>query len=181
MVLTGIPQMASPGCRRWQHKGRTSTNPALNRYARSRSALYRADMAMGNPAQWSFHAPRAHPGLGSAHLSCRATWMLMVGPPSWRQGGRSQPIDEAEDFPEQLPWHRHLRRSEGDVSSMANHLRTDLHQLFPQRARRPFNVGYWLQADIPRGSAERRSLTPSRPERGSYPVNVLLTASRQPS
>ncbi len=27
----GIPQMASPGCRRWQHKGRTSTNPALNR------------------------------------------------------------------------------------------------------------------------------------------------------
>ena len=51
--------MASPGCRRWWHKGRTSTNPALNRYGRSRSALYRADMAMGNPAQWSFHALRA--------------------------------------------------------------------------------------------------------------------------
>ncbi len=44
--LTGIPQMASPGCRRWRHKGRTSTNAALNRYGRSRSALYRADMAM---------------------------------------------------------------------------------------------------------------------------------------
>ena len=50
--------MASPGCRRWQHKGRTSTNPALNRYRRSRSALYRADMAIGNPAQCSFHALR---------------------------------------------------------------------------------------------------------------------------
>ena len=50
--------MASPGCRRWQHKGRTSKNPALNRYGRSRSALYRADMAMGNPAQWSFRALR---------------------------------------------------------------------------------------------------------------------------
>ena len=61
MVLTGIPQMPSPGCRRWQHKGRTSTIPALTWYGRSRSALNRADMAMGNPAQWSFHALRAHP------------------------------------------------------------------------------------------------------------------------
>ncbi len=61
--------MASPACRRWQHKGRTGTNPALNWYGRSRSALYRAEMAMGNPAQWSFHALRAHPGLGSAHLA----------------------------------------------------------------------------------------------------------------
>ena len=34
-------------CRLERHKGRTSTNPALNRYGRSRSALYRADMAMG--------------------------------------------------------------------------------------------------------------------------------------
>ncbi len=40
-----------------------------NADGRSRSALYRADMAMGNPAQWSFHALRAHPGLGSAHLA----------------------------------------------------------------------------------------------------------------
>ncbi len=41
-------------------------------------------MAMGSPARWSFHAPRVHPGLGSAHLSCRATWMLLDGVPSWR-------------------------------------------------------------------------------------------------
>ncbi len=51
-------QYCQAGCRRWQHKGRTSTNPALNRYGRSRSALYRADMAMENPAQWSFRALR---------------------------------------------------------------------------------------------------------------------------
>ncbi len=68
--------MASPGCRRWQYEGRTGTNPALNRYGRSRSALHRADMAMGNPAQWSFHALRGHPGLGSAYLSYRATASL---------------------------------------------------------------------------------------------------------
>ncbi len=145
MVLTGVPRMAPPNRRQWQHKGCTRTNPALNRYGRSRSALYRADRAMGNPAQRSFHALRAHPSLGSAHLFCRATWIRLDRAPSWRQGGRSQPIDEAEDFPEQLPWHRHLRQLEGDVSSLENHLRTDLHQLFPQRARRPFNVGYWLR------------------------------------
>ena len=102
--LTGIPQMASPGCRRWQHKGRTSTNPALNRYGRSRSALYRADMAMGNPAQWSFHVLRAHPGLGSAHLSCRATWMLLDRAPSWRQRRWPQPVNEAQDLSEQRSW-----------------------------------------------------------------------------
>ncbi len=52
-------QMAPRDCRLEKHKGRTSTNPALNRYGRSRSAFYRADMAMGNRAQWSFHALRA--------------------------------------------------------------------------------------------------------------------------
>ena len=103
-IETEIPQMASPGCRRWQHKGRTSTNPALNRYGRSRSALYRADMAMGNPAQWSFHALRAHPGLGSAHLSCRATWMLLDRAPSWRQRRWPQPVNEAQDLSEQRSW-----------------------------------------------------------------------------
>ncbi len=51
--------MASPGCRRWQHKGRTSTNPALNRYGRSRSALYRAVMAMKTLPNRSPGIPRA--------------------------------------------------------------------------------------------------------------------------
>ena len=34
--------------------------------------------------------------------------MLLGGSPSWRQRGRPQPIDEAEDFSEQFPRHRHL-------------------------------------------------------------------------
>jgi len=75
--------------------------PALNRYGRSRSALYRADMAMGNPAQWSFHAPRAHPGLSNAHLSCRATWMLLDRALSWRQWRWPQPVNGAQDLSEQ--------------------------------------------------------------------------------
>ncbi len=103
-ILSGIPQVAPPGCRRWRHKGRTSTNPAPNRYGRSRSAQYRADRAIGNPAQWSFPAPRAHPGLGSAHLSCRAIWMVVDRPPSWRQRGSPQPVDEAQDLSQQRSW-----------------------------------------------------------------------------
>ncbi len=103
-ILSGIPQMSSPGCRRWQHKGRTSTNPALNRCGRSWSALYRAGMAMGNPAQWSFRALRAHPGLGSAHLSCRAIWMLPDRGLSWRQRRWPQPVNEAQDLSEQKSW-----------------------------------------------------------------------------
>ncbi len=50
--------MASPGCRRWQHKGRTSTNPALNRYGRSRSALYRADLDLYGKHWFSVHLTR---------------------------------------------------------------------------------------------------------------------------
>ncbi len=34
---------------------------ALIRRSSARSALYRANLAMGNPAQWSFHALRAPP------------------------------------------------------------------------------------------------------------------------
>ncbi len=127
----GIPQMASPRCRRWQHKGRTSTNPALNRYGRSRSALCRADMAMGNPAQWSFHALRAHPGLGSAHLSSRATRMLLDRAPSWRQRRRPQPVNEAQDLSEQRSWDGDLRQLEGDIAPMAHDLSADLDELLP--------------------------------------------------
>ena len=71
------------------------------------------------------------------HLSCRATWMLLDGSPSWRQRGWPQPIDEAEDFSEQLPRHRNLRQLESDIPAMADNFGPDLHQLFPQRGQRP--------------------------------------------
>ncbi len=54
------------------------------------------------------------------HLSCRATWMLLDGPPSWRQRGRPQPIDEAEDFPEQVPRHRHFSQLERNVTALSD-------------------------------------------------------------
>ncbi len=46
----------------------------------------------------------AHPGLGSAHLSCRATWMLLDRAPSWRQRHWPQPVNEAQDLSEQRSW-----------------------------------------------------------------------------
>lgn len=41
--------------------GHAGANPALNRHGRSCSALYRADIAMANPAQCPRHAPGARP------------------------------------------------------------------------------------------------------------------------
>ncbi len=69
--------------------------------------------------------------LRRTHLSCRATWTLLGGPPSWRQRGRPQPIDEAEDFSEQLPRHRNLRHLESDIAAMADNLGADLDHLLP--------------------------------------------------
>ena len=63
--------------------------------------------------------------------------MRLDGPPSWRRRGRSQPIDEAEDFSKQLPRHRNLGQLESDIATMADDLGTDLDQLLPQRGQRP--------------------------------------------
>ncbi len=43
----------------------------------------------------------------------------------------SQIFDQAQDFPDQFPRHRHLSQLERDVPAMADHLGTDLHQLLP--------------------------------------------------
>ena len=51
--------------------------------------------------------------------------------------GRPQPIDEAEDFSEQLPRHRNLRQLESDVPAVAHDLGTNLDQLLPERGQRP--------------------------------------------
>ncbi len=63
--------------------------------------------------------------------------MLLDGPPSWRQRSRPQPVDEAEDFSEQLPWHRNLRQLESDVAAMSHDLGADLDELLPKRRHRP--------------------------------------------
>ncbi len=48
-----------------------------------------------------------------------------------RNGSCSRIIDQAQDFPEQFPRHRHLGQLEGDVPAMADDLGTDLDQLLP--------------------------------------------------
>ena len=70
------------------------------------------------------------------HLSCR--FHLAVDSLGLRRSGSSsQIINQAQDFPEQFPRHRHLGQLERDVAAMADHLGTDLHQLLPQRGQRP--------------------------------------------
>ncbi len=77
------------------------------------------------------------------HLSCRfhlaVDFLGLRRSASW-----SQIINQAQDFPEQFPRHRDFGQLERDVPPVTDDLGTDLHQLFPQRAQRPFNVGYWL-------------------------------------
>ncbi len=62
------------------------------------------------------------------HPSCR--FLLAVDVPGLRRSGSSsQVINQAQDFPEQFPRHRHLGRLERDVPAMADPLGTDLDQL----------------------------------------------------
>ena len=64
------------------------------------------------------------------HLSRR--FHLAIDFPGLRRSGSSpQIIDQAQDFPEQFPRHRHLGKLERDVAAMADHLGTDLHQFLP--------------------------------------------------
>ncbi len=44
---------------------------------------------------------RAHFDLRSTHLSRRVTWRHLDGPPSWRQRGRPQPVNQAQNLSEQ--------------------------------------------------------------------------------
>ena len=53
-----------------------------------------------------------------------------------RNGSSSQLINQAQDFPEQFPRHRHLGQLERDVLPVADHLGVDLHELLAQRRER---------------------------------------------
>jgi hypothetical protein len=54
-----------------------------------------------------------------------------------RNGSSSQVINQARNFPEQFPRHRHPSQLERDVPAMANDLGADLDQVLPQRGQRP--------------------------------------------
>ena len=53
-----------------------------------------------------------------------------------RSGSSSQIINQAQDFPEQVPRHRHLSQLERNVAAMSDNLGPDLHQLVAQRRHR---------------------------------------------
>ncbi len=63
--------------------------------------------------------------------------MLLDGPPSWWQRGRSQPIDQPQNAPEQVSRHRHFCQLDGHVPPVSDALDTNLDQLLPQRRQRP--------------------------------------------
>ena len=70
------------------------------------------------------------------HLSCR--FLLAVDSLGLRRSGSSsQIINQAQDFPEQVPRHRHLSQLERNVAAMSDNLSPDLHQLVAQRRHRP--------------------------------------------
>jgi hypothetical protein len=81
-------------------------------------------MASGGPE-------RGELGTRRTHLSCRATWTLLDGPPSWRQRCWPQPVNEAQDLSEQGSWYCDLRQLESDVAAMSHDLGADLDELLP--------------------------------------------------
>ena len=63
--------------------------------------------------------------------------MLLDRGPSWRQGNRPQPVNQAQDLSEQGPWDGDLRQLERDVAAMSHDLGADLDELLPQCGQRP--------------------------------------------
>ena len=88
-----------------------------------------------SPILVSWRCPEAHSARFFAiqtHLS--RTFHIAVDSPGLRRSGSwSQIINQAQDFPEQILWHRHLGQLERDVPAMADHLGADLDQFLPQR------------------------------------------------
>ena len=60
-----------------------------------------------------------------------------------RNGSSLRIIDQARDFPEQVPRHSNLGRLECDIATMTNDLGPDLHQLLPQCGQRPMLDLLW--------------------------------------
>ncbi len=81
--------------------------------------------------------------------------MLLDGPPSWRQRGRPQPVNQAQNLSEQSSGDSDFRELKGDIPAMSHDLRADLDQLLTQRGQRP---------------------VPDFPRQGESPVLMLWTA-----
>ena len=56
---------------------------------------------------------------------------------SWRQRGRPQPVDPAQDLGKQGSWDGDLRHRESYLAAVADHVRAGLDQHLAQRRQRP--------------------------------------------
>jgi hypothetical protein len=72
----------------------------------------------------------------SPHFHLAVDFIRLRRGESW-----SQIIDQPQDLPEQVSRHRHLGKMERDVPRVADHLRTDLDELVPQRGQVPVTDG----------------------------------------
>ncbi len=63
--------------------------------------------------------------------------MLLNRGPSWRQGSRPQPVNQAQDLSEQISGDVDFRELRGDIAAMSHDLCADLDQLGAQSGQRP--------------------------------------------
>ena len=63
--------------------------------------------------------------------------MLRDRPPSWRQRGRPQAVNQAQDVGEQASRDCDLGKLERDIATVADDLGADLDQFLPQGHQRP--------------------------------------------
>ena len=146
--------------RNWQRSGMTDQPDIISKHLQN---YYWPTFPIYHPNSWnSYHFPTAkgtvspmQPSDGmilvigprleghsviflaiQTHLSCR--FLLAVDSLGLRRSGSSsQIINQAQDFPEQVPRHRHLSQLERNVAAMSDNLGPDLHQLVAQRRHRP--------------------------------------------
>ena len=70
------------------------------------------------------------------HLSCRLH-LAVDFPGLGRSGSRSQIIDQAQDFPKQVPGRDNLGKPERDVPTVPHHLGADFDRLLAQHGSPP--------------------------------------------
>ncbi len=76
----------------------------------------------------------------SCHQGTRPPWLSLSGRPplaSSRHRRRTQSGNPRQDLTEHPLRHRDLRHLEGEIAAVADHLRTNLDQHFPQCGHRP--------------------------------------------
>ncbi len=78
---------------------------------------------------------RAHLDTHEALLLCRKVQVLLNRSPSWRQGSRPQPVNQAQDLSEQRFGDSDFCELECDGTAMSHDLGTDLDELVAQRGQ----------------------------------------------